>query len=125
MELIQQPTGTPLCGQCVIAMLAGITLEEAVAAMGQKRNYPANMKKAAAKFGLSMPSRSVPGSVIAPEGRGAAMIWGKKQHWVCWDNGSWFDPAASHLLSDLTHYDAQAIALYPISHGAADAASKP
>lgn len=113
MNLVKQPAGTSLCGQCVVAMLVGKPLDEVVALMGDGRSYPANVKKAARHFGVSIPSRSKPGSAIAPDGNGAAMIWGKKQHWVAWSSGKWFDPASDEPLLSLDKYGEAVIATYP------------
>lgn len=94
-------------------MLADVSLDEAIEFMGSGRTYPANLRKALAHFGVSIPSRSQVGTIEAPNGRGAAMIWGERQHWVAWDDGTWFDPAKTHLLSDIGGYEAKAIGLYP------------
>lgn len=115
-ELIRQPAGTSLCGQCVVAMLAGVPLESVVAVMGDKANYPANLRKGAKKFGVKLPARSKPGTVTPPmEGKGAAFIWGAERgHWVAWSRGIWFDPAATFTLSTIEHYKPQAIGLYEV-----------
>lgn len=115
MQLINQPEGTSLCGQCVVAMLAGVPLEEAIACMGSGRNYPRDIKKSLATFGLSIPARSTPGAMEPPCGRGAALLWGERSHWVAWDDGVWFDPARPHLLASVDFYKPSAVALYPVS----------
>lgn len=114
MNLIQQPPGSSLCGQCVVAMLANAPLSEVIGYMGEGRSYPANIRKAARLFGVSLPSRSKPGTMEPPPGRGAAMIWGGRQHWVAWCDGFWFDPAKPHLLVTLAEYQTHVVALYPV-----------
>ena len=115
MQHVSQPSDSSLCGQCVVAMIAGVSLASVIDVMGSGRSYPANIRKALKLFGVSIPSRSTPGTIHAPAGSGAAMLWGERQHWVAYEDGIWYDPAFAHPLTDLGGYDPapQAIAIYP------------
>lgn len=143
MELIKQPHGSSLCGQCVVAMLAGKKLDEVVEIMGDGRNYPPDIRKALKKFGVFVARHSEP----AADGRGplgvpaAALLYAKigehclpstsaidnsrlglhtsrasansYTHWICWDGKKWLDPRG-HVLSDYrSEYDAVA-AVYTV-----------
>lgn len=116
MKLIQQPIGTSLCGQCVVAMLANKPLDQVIELMGEGRTYPRDLRRSLKHFDIAVPSRGIPAfTPSAPLGVGAAMIWGKQQHWVAWEDEFWYDPLSPSLLTSLIDYHPQALSLYPIT----------
>lgn len=121
MQLIRQPEGSSLCGQCVVAMLAEITLDRAIEQMGEGRNYPRDIRRELGKLNISIPRRSVQSvSGRGPDGREAAVllcstIEDNRQytHWIAWDGRRWFDPRIGEYDDFREHYKATA-AVYPV-----------
>lgn len=90
MKPIVQPTRTT-CGQTCVAMLAGVTVEEAIVAVGTHRPTDAEeLIRGLAFYGLSV---GVPRRGAA---RGLAWIDGdhlRVGHWVVAIGGCYIDPA--------------------------------
>lgn len=110
MEIVYQPPKSLLCGQAVVAMLAGVALDEAVAAMGGGRKYPIELRRGAMLFGIRLTRRGVPADTEQGDGRGpkgahgACLIHKKTAyagkpvaHWIAWDGEVWLDPALGKL----------------------------
>lgn len=100
MKIIQQPENSSLCGQCVVAMLAGQPLEDMLGLMGEGRNYPRDLRKAFKFLGIDMATRSK----MFPEGAAnniAAVFLevDKWRHWVAWFGAKWYDPRDGAILS--------------------------
>lgn len=100
MQLISQPPGSLICGQCCIAMVTGRSLDDVVAFMGLRGNFPSNMRKAASHFGIKLSRHATPLTVgNGPEGKvGVAQVQSKVgapisfTHWIAWDGQEWYDP---------------------------------
>lgn len=99
-KLIEQPPGSSVCSQCVVAMLTESTLAAVCEIMGIGRNYPADVNKALKQLGFAFTNKHSepiingmadpdrPGAVFAYipiEGRDAA-------HWLAWDGTQFLDP---------------------------------
>lgn len=98
MRLIRQPEGTALCGQCCVAMAAGVSLERAIEAVGhrkQRGTTTGELVRALRFFGvecadcLRRVSRSKP---IGPR-RGLVVIKrDDAEHWMLTWDGEIKDP---------------------------------
>lgn len=110
MELIKQPNGSSLCGQCVVAMLTGATLDDVLDCMGDGRTYPKKMRSSLGYFGSPVERRGVG----AEEGRGpigrtgAALLTSTdgRTHWIAWSGHEWLDPRLGAYQDYREHYDA-------------------
>lgn len=97
MKYIQQPPGSWLCGQTCVAMIAGITLEEAIAIFGKRSGTTTKqviqaLTAAGVKCGTRLyPARSYPRpdfcmAIVHFKGT-------KSTHWTIWRDGRYYDPA--------------------------------
>ena len=125
MELIQQPEGSNLCGQCVVAMLAGVPLDYVIEMMGEGRNYPADIRKALKELGMTIAKRGIPSEDYhGLDGTpGAALVMSKVggrkfTHWIAWDGEHWLDPRLGFLGRDFRagYADAE-IGIYVVEYG--------
>ena len=58
MKLVTQPPNSKLCGQCCVAMLAGITLDESIQIIGhQKGTRTKDLVKAFQKLNIKTAAR--------------------------------------------------------------------
>jgi len=100
MDLIIQPKGSSLCGQAVVAMAAGISLEESIRIFGHRH---ATRTKEVARvlntLGIQCPSRRLkpltdrdprPTRAIIKEIYGPTRK--RKSHWVLLWDGKVYDP---------------------------------
>jgi hypothetical protein len=109
MNLVRQPEGSSLCGQACVAMVAGVTLDESVSAVGHKHGtYTREIVKALRALGVPCPDRLRRVSRVRPVLPQRAIVavvkWatrpdGKRKqrraHWmVAWD-GVIYDPEDS------------------------------
>jgi hypothetical protein len=99
---MQQPEGSSLCGQTCVAMIAGVTLEESIAAFGGKRGATRtkDLVNALRKLGINcgdpplvkIKYQCYPDTCIVklhidhPDLK-------KSTHWVVWHNGKYYDPS--------------------------------
>lgn len=121
MQLILQPEGSSLCGQCVVAMLSGISLDHAIEQMGDGRNYPRDIRRELSKLGVSIPNRSEESeNGRGPKGvKAAALLYSTIEdnrtytHWIAWDGKQWFDPRIGKYEDFREHYKATA-AVYAV-----------
>lgn len=99
MKLIVQPMGSKLCGQCVVAMAAGVTLKKAIEVVGHERGtYPKELARALRRFGIKVPrNRLVRFRGGSLPRRCAIKVHledakGQWTHWMLVWDGSIYDP---------------------------------
>lgn len=108
MHLIPQPEGSSLCGQACIAMVAGISLERAIEAVGHRRRGGTTTKEivlALRSLGIACPDRLhrmnckrpvLPGRAVVNIVKYITRADGKrkqrKAHWMLTWDGVIFDP---------------------------------
>lgn len=111
MKLIRQPEESSLCGQACVAMAAGVTLEEAIEAVGHRRKRGTLTREVVAglrSFGLKCADRARKVSRIRPVFPKRAVLAlrkpkpnpdGKKNyesgnwHWLLVWDGEVYDPS--------------------------------
>lgn len=96
---LRQPEGSSLCGQTVVAMILGITLEEAIALVGKRgATSRADLERALGERGWKLWG-PIPGP---PPTNGSGLYlcvvrWPRKgAHWLLLDGGRWLDPEGSY-----------------------------
>jgi hypothetical protein len=95
MQLIRQPAGSSLCGQCCVAMAAGISLEMVRAIFGHARGTgTVEVRRALRILGVQCASRLTYSSALPQYGivklrrpRGS-----RHWHWVLMWDGVMYDP---------------------------------
>lgn len=105
IRLVRQPEGSSLCGQACVAMVAGVTLIEATAAIGHTRpTYTRDLVAALRSFGVQCEDRLKLVSRARPELPARAILsirkfvekpnGGRKRygHWMVIWYGHIFDP---------------------------------
>lgn len=96
MKLVKQPKDSNLCGQACVAMLCGLTLEQAILLVGTRgKTHTKPLKKALRAFGVHCGDRRVRGMPNKDET--ALLFWkggGTKGHWMVWHKGKYYDPVA-------------------------------
>jgi len=105
---IQQPEGSNLCGQCCVAMLAGISLEKSIELVGKRGSTrPKDLARALTKLGFECDGYRVRirGHWASEHRRNyhlqlsdiailTVQIPGKKMwHWVLYAGGNFYDPS--------------------------------
>ncbi len=96
MKIILQPKPSMLCGQCCVAMVANISLEKAINAVGSSRGtHPKHLRSAFRRLGVSRSDKMIRGFPAADTT--AVLSWQKdddrrKKHWVVWHNNKYYDP---------------------------------
>ena len=96
MKLLKQPEQTNLCGQTCVAMVAGVTIEDAAEVIGTRgRTRNKDLVKGLMDLNVSCSFKAKRG---LPECETAIMkvYFGRNRHWVIWDNGHIIDPAVGH-----------------------------
>lgn len=97
MDLVRQPPNSTICGQCCVATLAGVTLEQAIEAVGKKGyTRTKDIKTGLQRLGIETDTRR---RVGVPEDGETAVLWfvsehHKHAHWVIWHNSKFYDPAS-------------------------------
>lgn len=103
IQRIRQPDGSSLCGQCCVAMAAGVSLAQAIEATGHNRaTSTSDVVKALRALGLLCADRCHPVGRVRPSWTKRAMLAVSRQpeqgrhrgrsHWLlAWD-GEIFDP---------------------------------
>ena len=86
LNLVTQPPNSSLCGQCVVSMITGQSLQSVIKVMGTERNFPRNMMKGFRAFGFKMAARSV------PQCDEVAAVIQDSRHWIAWDGTHFYDP---------------------------------
>jgi hypothetical protein len=98
IKWLQQPEGSSLCGQTCVAMIAGITLEESIAAFGGKRSGTRTKDLVAALRKLGIDCGDPPLARIKyqcyPDTCIVKLHFDNKTHthWTLWHNGRYYDP---------------------------------
>ena len=100
MNLIFQPPGSSLCGQCCVAMAAGISLEESIKVFGHRHaTRTKEVAQALNALGIQCPSQrlkpltdrdSWPTRAIIKEIYGPTRK--RKSHWILLWDGKVYDP---------------------------------
>ncbi len=104
MRLITQPEGSSLCGQCCVAMAAGVSLTKAIEAVGHSRKrgtHTWEIIPALRKLGINCADRCrrVSRKRPLPPKRGVVVIHRPKGdkpalwHWMLVWDGEMFDPS--------------------------------
>jgi hypothetical protein len=95
-----QPVGSSLCGQTCVAMLAGITLDQAIEAFGGKKggtrtkDVVAALRKLAINCGDPPLTRFTGDNCLPDTCIVKLHIDGAKHtHWVVWHEGRFYDPS--------------------------------
>ena len=92
MRLLLQPKGSNLCGQTCVAMIAGISLEEAILAVGKRGlTTTKDIAQALRKLGFGCADR-----VTRYNGRLGSELClcvVESKHWVVYKDGLFYDPA--------------------------------
>ncbi len=105
ISLILQPQGSALCGQCCVAMAAGVPLEAAIAAVGHAKPRGTKTRELVAalrKLGVpaaerlkrtrkDLPVPPCPRAILRTE-RTVARRW----HWLLHWDGLTYDPAGRY-----------------------------
>ena len=108
IQLVHQPQGSNLCGQCCVAMILGIPLGCVVALLRKGRTTTKQLRDALRSFGIltadraerMTSSKSLPNLAIYKmrfEG-----TW--KSHWVVVSQGKVYDPGGNGTGGRLTSY---------------------
>lgn len=116
MMHVKQPADSSLCGQCCVAMIAGISLEEAIKVVGHQKKsgtWTKELKSALESLGIKcgpglhrmgrvdkgfvLPPKAlvvIDQPVISsdPEYRPNTKRPQKVKHWVLWAENRWWDP---------------------------------
>jgi hypothetical protein len=100
LTLIRQPPKTALCGQCCVAMVAGVSLERATEAVGHGRTSGTDTREIIAalrKLGLRCADRCRRISRARPEYPQRAILVARrndcrKYHWLLSWDGVIYDP---------------------------------
>lgn len=98
ISLVPQPPGSPLCGQAAIATIAGVSLEEAIAAVGHPRaTATKDVIQGLRKLGLRCADRTRRISRARPEYPPKALLVARKNgearwHWLVVLDGVIYDP---------------------------------
>lgn len=102
MKLILQPEGSSLCGQCCVAMAAGVSLKRAKTAVGHERGTHTSEVVAALRIlGVSCADRLrrvrranpvLPQRAIIAIHRPASEDRNGRAHWMLHWDGKVFDP---------------------------------
>jgi hypothetical protein len=105
MKLVQQPEGSNLCGQAVVAMLLNLSLEEACELMGKRgKTTSKDLVQALCKGGVGVGQKRIPlrgnppplfSIVFARYSQG-----GNVGHWMLFWNGRLLDPSAHYETRD-------------------------
>ena len=95
--MIIQPTSRT-CGQAVVAMVTGATVDEVISLIGDARTHARDLRKAMHCLGWTMAARhcaKLPDRPTFP-----AIVWAERikqhrmmRHWLYWDGGLFIDPA--------------------------------
>lgn len=101
LRLIRQPEGSSLCGQCCLAMAAGVPLETALRAIGHRRasgTTTADLVAGLARLGISSQSRCRRISRATPAYPPRSLLvvrngTGKRYHWMLHWDGIIYDPS--------------------------------
>lgn len=97
MHYVQQPKDSNLCGQAVVAMLADISLSEAIAQMGGKSTHTKDIVDALRCHGFKVPDRRRPshGKPLPNNCVVFARVPFRKSvgHWMLMWGGRLYDPA--------------------------------
>ena len=108
---LTQPEGSNLCGQTIVAMLAGISLKEAISATNSKGctntgDVISALKKYGFRFGSERLLR-IPKNWERPNLCIVHLRFGKhwRGHFTLWNDGYFYDPTFKSILSP-TFYDA-------------------
>lgn len=96
MELVRQKPQTNQCGQACLATIAGVTLEEAIAAVGKTGlTRTRDILYGASRLGLKGAARMKRLGENWPEGTAMMrVVNGRRSHWIVWDGRKILDPAA-------------------------------
>lgn len=110
MRLVQQPPESSLCGQCCIAMVAGVSLSRAIAVVGHERGtHTCDLIRTLHALGVDCASkaarvRRADKGFVFPETAIVHVRWQKgttasgnkrwRGHWVVYHRGAYMDPAA-------------------------------
>jgi hypothetical protein len=97
MKLVRQPPNSNLCGQACIATIFGITLEEAIKAVGKKgKTYGSDLRRAIQSLGGDATAMvRVKNEHVVPAGTGIIKFkQGKAGHFVVFNKGKYYDPAS-------------------------------
>jgi hypothetical protein len=95
MRYVKQPMGSNVCGQACVAMLADITLDEAIVATGRRgKTRTKDIKAGLTVCGILHGTRRIRG--MAPKGVKAMLFWtgDKGCHWTVWHKNKHYDPVA-------------------------------
>lgn len=100
VQLVRQPENSSLCGQCCIAMAAGVSLKAAVQAVGHSRNSGTSTREvidALRRLGVGSAERCRRISRARPEYPPRAILvvrqnGNKRYHWVYYEKGAFYDP---------------------------------
>lgn len=106
MKLILQPDGSSLCGQCCVAMAAGVSLKRAIEAVGHERGtYTCDVVRALWALGVQCDDRCTRISRKRPNlpKRGLVAIHRPKEdgkrrerfHWMLTWDGRMYDPGGA------------------------------
>lgn len=99
MEVVRQPQGSSLCGQACVAMLCGISLEQAIKEFGSKgRTTASQLASVLVRHGYMTGSKAIrhySRSVDDLPRKTLIVKFTSKQgrHWVLYRDGKWYDPA--------------------------------
>lgn len=101
MRLVRQPDDSALCGQCVVAMAAGVSLDRAISAVGHRKKRGTWTREIVAGLralgvGCSERLRRVSRNKPVLPQRAVLCITngGRKWHWMLTWDGEIYDPEA-------------------------------
>jgi hypothetical protein len=98
MRLVRQPDGSALCGQSCVAMLADVSLDEAIEAVGHEHGTrTSELRQALASLGVRTASRCRRISRACPAYPPTALLVARKNdfrrsHWMVMKDGVVYDP---------------------------------
>ena len=106
MKHMFQPLGSSLCGQTCVAMIAGVSIEESIAAFGGTRGgtRTRQLVDALHKLGIRCgepPLIRIDGDCFISDTCIVKLHfeWTKRTHWVVWHEGRYYDPSEyGHML---------------------------
>jgi hypothetical protein len=98
--LVRQPIDSSLCGQCCVAMAAGVSLTKAIEAVGHGRRGGTSTREIIAalrRLGVRSVDRCHAISRARPEYPRRALLvmrqnGNRRWHWVYYENGQFHDP---------------------------------
>lgn len=107
MKIVMQPEGSSLCGQSCVAMIAGVSLEDSIAAFGKRGGTRTKeVAKALSVFGIKSKDclTRITKTNVPSEKCIVHVVWRNSQgkprgHWIVRYQGQYYDPG-NGILND-------------------------